>query len=93
MNSPQIMQSTGVDNLPAKIIKAGASVQCFPVTSIFNKCIAQAKFPDHIMLAQVSPVFKKDDPFQKKNYRPISIIPASSKTYERLILTSSLSIL
>ena len=87
MNSLQV-KKVGVDNLPAKSIKAGAFVLCFPVTSIFNKCIAQAKVPGRIKLAQVSPVVKKNDPFkdpfQKKNYIPVSILPTSSKTYERL---------
>ena len=31
------------------------------------------------------PFFKKDDPLDKANYRPVSILPLISKVYERLI--------
>ena len=35
--------------------------------------------------ANVAPVFKKDDSTNKKNYRPISILPSISKIYERIL--------
>ena len=31
------------------------------------------------------PIFKKDDPFIPKKYRPVSILPTLSKIYERLL--------
>ena len=36
-------------------------------------------------MAYVIPIFKKDDPFEKANYRPISLLPSLSKVYEKLI--------
>jgi hypothetical protein len=42
-------------------------------------------------MAQVSPIFKKDDPFTTKNYRPVSILPTMSKLYER-VLNDQLSV-
>ena len=36
-------------------------------------------------MADVIPIFKKDDPFEKENYRPISLLPSLSKVYEKLI--------
>ena len=36
-------------------------------------------------MADVIPIFKKDDPFEKANYRPISLLPSLSKLYEKLI--------
>ena len=36
-------------------------------------------------MADVIPIFKKDDPFEKANYRPISLLPSLSKIYEKLI--------
>jgi hypothetical protein len=32
--------------------------------------------------AQVVPLHKKNDPLDKKNYRPVSILPTISKVYE-----------
>ena len=41
--------------------------------------------PDSIKAANVTPIFKKDDPLDKANYRPVSILPLISKVCERLI--------
>ena len=36
-------------------------------------------------MADVIPIFKKDHPFEKANYRPIGLLPLLSKVYEKLI--------
>ena len=40
---------------------------------------------DLLKCAQVTPIFKEDDPVIEKNYRPVSILPTLSKIYERLL--------
>jgi hypothetical protein len=35
--------------------------------------------------AQVVPLHKKNDPLDKKNYRPVSILPTISKVYEMVL--------
>lgn len=44
-------------------------------------------FPDQLKVARISPVYKKENPLEKKNYRPVSILPAISKVFERAIST------
>ena len=44
-------------------------------------------FPDDLKLADVSPIFKKEDSFKKENYRPVSILPHMSKVFERILYT------
>jgi hypothetical protein len=44
-------------------------------------------FPDTQKLANITPVFKKGNPFLKENYRPISILPLLSKILERVLHT------
>ena len=51
----------------------------------FNETITKGVFSDNLKLADVTPVFKKDDPFDKKNYRNVSVLPAISKIYEKLM--------
>ena len=41
------------------------------------------KFPDPLKLADISPIYKKDDATNKENYRPVSILPSVSKIFER----------
>ena len=43
------------------------------------------KFPKYLKKADISPIFKKDEKFLKTNYRPVSILPTVSKTYERCL--------
>ena len=42
-------------------------------------------FPDELKLADITPTYKKEDPTNVKNYRPISVLPTVSKIFERLI--------
>ena len=36
-------------------------------------------------IANITPVHKKDEPTDKKNYRPVSVLPLLSKVFERLL--------
>ena len=42
-------------------------------------------FSHSLKCASVRPTCKKVDPFDKTNYRPVSILPLLSKAYERVI--------
>jgi hypothetical protein len=39
-------------------------------------------FPDSLKVAQVTPIHKKNDPQNKSNYRPVSVLPIFSKVYK-----------
>ena len=36
-------------------------------------------------LADITPVYKKNDPLDKTNYRPVSVLPVVSKIFERIM--------
>ena len=55
------------------------------VTVCVNEALKTESFPDSLNCANVRPTYKKDDPFDKKNYRLVSILPFLSKVYERVI--------
>ena len=43
------------------------------------------KFPTTLKNANFTPVHKKDDPTDKTNFRPVSVLPLLSKVFERII--------
>ena len=42
-------------------------------------------FPDELKVADVIPLFKKEDPNNKANYRPISLLLIISKIFRRVL--------
>ena len=61
------------------IIKLAKKEILIPITNCINKCISIKLFPDELKVANVIPVFKKEDPNSKANYRTISLLPIISK--------------
>ena len=56
------------------------------LSKIFNSYLELGFFPDDLKIAEVIPVFKKGDPAEATNYRPISILSQFSKIFEKLLL-------
>ena len=78
-------KATGWDNIPAKVIVAASESLAAPFSRLYNMCLDSASFPSDAKRAEVIPVYKKDNALEKKNYRPVSILPASSKILEKAI--------
>lgn len=56
-----------------------------PLCILFNKSLAESKFPSKWKAGFVSPIFKEGDKNNVTNYRPVSILCAISKVFERLV--------
>ena len=56
-----------------------------PLCFLFNQFLTEQRFPDHLKRAHVLPLFKKDDPEDPINYRPISLTGALAKIFEILL--------
>ena len=55
---------------------------------IWNIVIIENKiFLTNLKVADISPIFKKEDSTLVKNYRPISVLPVVSKIFERIMQT------
>ena len=80
-------KATTFKNIPSKIIKSNYETCATVLTPIYNECIKNALFPEKMKLADITPVHKKDDVTNVKNYRPISVLPSTSKVFERLLQT------
>ena len=70
--------------IPTKILK-----ECEFTFDVLTKCVDKfietGYFPDSLKLANVAPIFKKEDPLDKSNYKLVSILSLLSKVYEKVI--------
>ena len=80
-----IKKATGVDKISVKILKLGKESFVPLLKDLINLTINTNTFPDKIKLGQIAPIFKKNDPLVKSNYRPVSILPVPSKIYEKIL--------
>ena len=55
------------------------------LTECYNQNIRNSTFPNELKNADISPVYKKKDRHDKSNYRPVSILPLSSKPVEGIL--------
>ena len=71
--------------IPVKVLIGSVDRYLPTFTDIINSSIRNGTFPEGLKLAEVTPLFKKADPFDKVNYRPVSLLPHVSKASERII--------
>ncbi|CAB3991987.1 Hypothetical predicted protein [Paramuricea clavata] len=80
-----VKKAAGLDNIPPRLLKDTANVIARPLTKIINVSLEQGTVPDDFKLAKVIPVFKKGQPENMDNYRPISVLPTVSKLLEKAV--------
>ena len=77
--------SPGYDEIPAKVVKAVATLICEPLAFIFNNCISTGTVPCKHKKAKVTPVSKDGNNLDVNNHRPISVLLVFSKILEKAI--------
>ncbi|MCU7801408.1 MAG: hypothetical protein KZQ70_15085, partial [gamma proteobacterium symbiont of Lucinoma myriamae] len=63
-------KASGPDCINNYVLKICAAQLSEPLSKLFNSSLTQSKVPYIWKEANVTPVFKKDDPSKCKNYRP-----------------------
>ena len=73
------------ERLSAKYPKLSAQVIFKPLTAILNLSIQSSSYPNALIKAKVTPIFKKGSKADVNSYRPISVLPIINSIYERHI--------
>ena len=66
-------KATTHNNIPPKILRQSAEVTANTMQLLFNNAISNSEFPEDLELGDVTPIFKKNDPLDKTNYRPVKV--------------------
>lgn len=75
-------KATGVDDIPARVLKAAAGQLAPSAAYLFNESWNSGIFPSNWKIARVSPLQKGGEMTACDNYRPISSLPCVSKVFE-----------
>ena len=85
LKSLQLGKATGPDTINNRVLKELAKPLSFPLSDLFNFSLTSGKVPLIWKVANVTPIFKKDDPSVVSNYRPISLLSTVGKVLEKIV--------
>ena len=71
--------------IPIKIVKLANKNFCKDLVNCINECIKPNRFENELKIADITSMFKKEDPLDKTNFRSIGILPTVSKILERIL--------
>ena len=79
-------KKSGTQNdVSAKILKKYASWTAPALQKLFNEILRIVNFRNKFKFADITPVFKNNNPLEKEIYRPVSVLPVVSKIFERIM--------
>ena len=85
VKSFNVNKAPGHDNISMKIIHQSLQNIVQPLVFISDLLLSTGVFPESLKIAKVIPVFKADDPTLFSYYRPMSILRAFSKLFEKVM--------
>ena len=78
-------KSPGADNVTNEAIKTAHPQLALPLTALFNHILETTDTPSQWSQSNIILIYKKGDPRDIGNYRPISLLPCLYKLFSSLI--------
>ena len=78
-------ESSGIDRLSSKHLKAAKNLLAKPLTLLINQMLNTGICPTNLKQSNATPVFKAKDKELPSNYRPLSVLSSVSKIFENAI--------
>ena len=66
--------SAGIDEIPDYVVKQCIKLLKKPLANIYNASLESGIFSDQLKIANVVPLYKKEDKIDIQNYRPIALL-------------------
>lgn len=85
LRSLKLGKASGPDLINNRLLKELARPLALPLSDLYNYSLSEGKVPDAWKKANVTPIFKKDDPSEVSNYRPISLLSTVGKVLEKIV--------
>ncbi len=80
-----VSKASGPDLISPRLLREGSLELSVPLSVFFNRLLNASHFPSSWKQANVIPIFKKSDPTNPQNYRPISLLSCIGKLMERCV--------
>ena len=78
-------KATTSNSIPPKFLKKSSKVSASVLHKLFNDSIEKSDFLQNLKLADITPVYKKNDPLEYTNYQTVSTLPVASKIFGRIM--------
>ena len=78
--------ANSADGIGSRMLKLSTDANFAPMANIFNHSIKTSKYPSLWKFSLVTPTHKDGNAHDLSHYRKISILPAVSKVFERILI-------
>ena len=79
------LDNNKASDIPIRIIKKSSHIISPILSKYFNLLMIKGCFPDVLKIGKITPIFKKGNPEDIGNYRPVSTLPIFGKIFEKII--------
>ena len=79
------LDNNKASDTPIRIIKKSAHIIAPVLAQHFNNLMEAGVFPDVLKVGKITPIFKKGNPEEMGNYRPVSTLPIFGNIFEKVI--------
>ena len=80
--------------IPVNILRWNSDITAHVLRECYNQNIKNSAFPNELKNADIPPVYKKKKShYDKSNYRPVNIVPFSSKPFNVFYMSKLIAIL
>ena len=85
----KMSKPSGIENLSTKVLKDALGILAHQFTWLINLSVSTSNVPNDWKKAKITPIPKDGGLSNVNNYRPIAILPVTSKILEHLIHTQT----